>query len=70
VTQSDTSKKKRSFDLEINRGVELMLGGRSKPQRGIFHVKIAKMISLFRREIHFTFESSFSIKKKSLGEEL
>jgi len=70
VTQSDTSKKKRSSDLEINRGVELILGGRPKPQRGNFYLKFAKMVSFFRREIHFSFEASFLIKKKSLGEEL
>tara|TARA_Y100000015_G_scaffold40282_1_gene44989 strand:- start:559 stop:696 length:138 start_codon:yes stop_codon:yes gene_type:complete len=45
------------------------LGGGPKPQRGNY-VRFAKMVSFFKREIHFEFEVSLNIRKKSLGEGL
>lgn len=69
MKQSNISGNKNSSDLSINKGVELILGGGPKPQRGNY-VRFAKMVSLFRREIHFEFEVSLDIRKKSLGEGL
>jgi hypothetical protein len=69
VKRSSYSGKKKFSDLSINKGVELLMGGRRKPRKGNF-IKFAKMVSLFGREIHFSFELSLLIKKKSLGEGL
>ena len=66
---SNTSGKKNSSDIAINKGVELLLGGRPAPQKGNY-VKFAKMVSFFGREIHFNFEINLLIRKKSLGEGL
>jgi len=69
VKQSSSSGKKNFSDLSINKGVELLLGDRPKPQKGNY-IKFAKMVSLFGREIHFKFEVSLLIRKISLGESL
>ncbi len=70
MTQSNTSKKKNLSELPINRGVELVLGGRPKPQKEKpLGIRFEQMVSFFNREIHFNFEVSFLIKKKSCGEE-
>lgn len=68
LTQSDISKKKQSFDLPINRGVELILakGGVPKSQRvKPFGIRFSKIISILKTEIHFTFEFSFKFTKKT-----
>ena len=66
VTQSDTSKNKQSSDLPINRGVELILaGGRPKTQKvKPVGIRFERLLSFFKREIHFTFEFSLRITKK------
>ena len=66
VTQSDTSKNKQSSDLPINRGVELILaGGRPKTQKvKPVGIRFERIVSFFKREIHFTFEFSLRITKK------
>tara|TARA_R100000808_G_C2008407_1_gene62097 strand:- start:82 stop:333 length:252 start_codon:yes stop_codon:yes gene_type:complete len=66
VTQSDTSKNKQSSDLPINRGVELILsGGRPKTQKvKPVGIRFERILSFFKREIHFTFEFSLRINKK------
>jgi hypothetical protein len=53
-------------DLQINRGVELLLRNRRKRvlKPKTFQVKFGKMISLFSRELHFFIEFNFDIKKK------
>jgi hypothetical protein len=52
-------------ELHINRGVELLLRRRKRPEKPkTFHVKFGKMLSLIRREIHFYFEFSLDIKKR------
>jgi len=52
-------------ELNINRGVELLLRRRKRPEKPkTFHVKFGKMLSLIRREIHFYFEFSLDIKKR------
>ena len=68
LTQSDISKKKQSFDLPINRGVELILakGGVPKSRRvKPFGIRFNKIISILKTEIHFTFEFSFKFTKKT-----
>ena len=66
MTQSDISKKNQSSKLPINRGVELILaGGRPKTQKvKPVGIRFERIVSFFKREIHFTFEFSLSINKK------
>ena len=66
MTQSDISKKKQSSKLPINRGVELILaGGRPKTQKvKPVGIRFERIVSFFKREIHFTFEFSLRITKK------
>jgi hypothetical protein len=55
-----------SSELQINRGIELLLrnkrGGESIPKT--FQIKFGKMISLLSREFHFFIDFHFDIKKK------
>ena len=64
--QEDEKRTLNNNELQINRGVELLLRNRrkekSKPKA--FQVKFGKMISLFRREFHFFIEFHFDIRKK------
>jgi hypothetical protein len=64
--EDDEKRKLNNNELQINRGVELLLRNRrkreSKPKT--FQMKFGKMISLFRREFHFLIEFHFDIKKK------
>jgi len=66
--RGDAKKKLNNSNPQINRGFELMLrqhNRREKPSEPrLFKVRFGKMISLFRREIHFNFEISLDIKKK------
>ncbi len=68
MTKDQEGKKSKlnNNELQINRGVELLLRNRrkreSKPKT--FQVKFGKMISLFRREFHFFIEFHFDIRKK------
>ena len=66
VTQSDISKKNQSSKIPINRGVELILaGGRPKTQKvKPVGIRFERIVSFFKREIHFTFEFSLRITKK------
>ena len=50
---------------EINRGVELLLRRRNKPEKPkTFQVKFGNMISFFKREIVFHLNFYFDIRKK------
>jgi hypothetical protein len=64
--QEDGKRKLNNNELQINRGVELLLRNRrkreSKPKT--FQVKFGKMISLFQREFHFFIEFHFDVRKK------
>lgn len=64
--QEGEKSKLNKNELQINRGVELLLRNRrrrsEKPKT--FQVKFGKMISLFRREFHFFIDFHFDIKKK------
>ena len=68
LTQSNISKKNKSSDLKINKGVELILGGtKPKPQNNKpFGIRFKKMFSLLKKDIHFNFEFSFTIKNKKI----
>ena len=64
--RSPLNKSKRDDTLQINRGVELLLRNKRRktdPSK-TFHTKFGKVISLFRREIHFHLDFSLDIKKK------
>jgi hypothetical protein len=51
--------------LHINKGVELILRRRNKPDKPkTFELSFGKMLALFRREVHIYFEFSFDITKK------
>ena len=64
--EEDEKRKLNNNELQINRGVELLLRNRrkreSKPKT--FQMKFGKMISLFKREFHFLIEFHLDIKKK------
>ena len=68
MTKDQEGKKSKlnNNELQINRGVELLLRNRrkreSKPKT--FQVKFGKMISLFKREFHFFIEFHFDVRKK------
>ena len=50
--------------LEINRGVELLLRNRRKPERPkTFQVKFGKLVSLWNREIVFHINVYLDIRK-------
>jgi len=64
----DQEGKKRS-DLQINKGVELMLRSKTKNRREpkTFQIRFGKMVSFLKREIHIFLEFSFDIKKRNLN---
>ena len=64
--QDDSKNKINNSEPQINRGVELLLRNRRRKSERpkTFQVKFGKMISLFRREVHFFFEFHFDIRKK------
>jgi hypothetical protein len=67
MTEDQEEKRKlNNNELQINRGVELLLRNRRKKSEKpkTFQMKFGKMISLFYREIHFQFELHLDIKKK------
>ena len=68
MTQSNISKKNKSSDLKINKGVELILGGTKPKSQNIkpLGIRFKKMFSLFKKDIHFNFEFSFTIKNKKI----
>ena len=68
LTQSNTLKKNKSSDLEINKGVELILGGTKPKSQNInpFGIRFKKMFSLLKKDIHFNFEFSFTIKNRKI----
>ena len=53
-------------ELQINRGVELLLRNRRRPQPKpkTFQVKFGNLISLWNREIVFHFDFYLDIRKK------
>lgn len=55
-------------DPQINRGFELMLRHNSRREKSSkpksFQIHFGKMLSLFKREIHFQIDFLFGMKKK------
>ncbi len=53
-------------ELQINRGVELLLRNRRRPQPKpkTFQIKFGNLIALWNREIVFHFDFYLDIKKK------
>ncbi len=64
--QEDERSKLNKSELQINRGVGLLLRNRRRRSERpkTFQVKFGKMISLFRREFHFFIEFNFDVRKK------
>ena len=63
--QEDEKKSLNKDTTEINRGVELLLRRRRKPEKPkTFQVKFGNMISFFKREIVFHFNFYLDIRKK------
>ena len=64
--QEDEKRKLNKSELQINRGVELLLRNRRRRSEKLktFQVKFGKMISLFRREFHFFIEFHFDVRRK------
>jgi len=62
----DAKSKLNKSELQINRGVELLLRNRrgTSERPKTFQVKFGKMISLFKREFHFFIDFHFDIRKK------
>ena len=64
--RSPLNKVNSSDKPHINRGVELLLRNKrrtSEPPK-TFQMKVGKVFSFFRREIHFYFDLSLDFKKK------
>ena len=67
VTESQEEEKKslNNPELHINRGVELLLRRREKPEPPkTFQVKFGNLIALWNREIVFHLNFYFDIRKK------
>ena len=64
----EKSKLNNSKNLNINKGFELMLRNSSRREKPsepkTFQICFGKMLSLFKREIHFQFEFFLDMKKK------
>lgn len=60
----DPLNKQISEEPHIDRGAELLLRRRRKPEPKTFQVKFGKMISCFKREFHLSFDIIFDIKKE------
>jgi len=69
MTEDQEEEKKvlnKSKSPEINRGVELLLRNRRKPQTKpkTFQVKFGNLVALWNREIVFHFDFYLDIRKK------
>ena len=70
MTQSNTSKNKKSLnhnlnknEIYVNRGLELILSG-GKKKRKPFHILFNKIVCFFNTEIDIYFEFSLLVKRK------
>ena len=54
-------------ELQINKGVELMLRNKTKHkgEPKTFQIRIGKMVSILQREIHIFLEFSFDMRKQN-----
>ena len=57
---------KKTDEPKINRGVELLLRNknRRREEPKTFQLKFGKMLSLFKREIHFLIDFQLDFKRK------
>lgn len=66
--QEGAKRKLNKLDPHINRGFELMLRTHNREERPsrpkTFRIRFGKMLSLFRREIHLSFDFHLDIIKK------
>ena len=63
--QEDAKKTLNKDTTEINRGVELLLRRKKKPEKPkTFRVKFGNLIALWNKEIIFHFDFYFDIRKK------
>ena len=66
--QEGEKRKLNRREPQINRGFELMLRQHNRREKSsepkTFLIRFGKMLSLFKREVHFQFELFFDIKKK------
>jgi hypothetical protein len=73
LTQSNSSKKIKSSDTNINkkedhfnRGVELILNGGKRKQTQPFHLIFEKIVCFLNREVTIYFEFSLKSRKKKV----
>jgi hypothetical protein len=73
LTQSNSSKKIKSSDTNINkkedhfnRGIELILNGGKRKQTQPFHIIFEKIVCFLNREVTIYFEFSFKSRKKKV----
>jgi Fe-S cluster assembly ATPase SufC len=73
LTQSNSSKKTKSSDTNINkdedhlnRGVELILTGGKRKQTQPFHIIFEKIVCFLNREVTIYFEFSLKSRKKTV----
>jgi len=65
ASREDEKSPLNNDELEINRGIELLIRNRRKTEPPkTFQVKFGNMISFFRREIVFHFNFYLDIRKK------
>ena len=72
MSETENQEGKKSSELQINKGVELMLRNKNKARRVIpktFQVTFGKMVALWNREIHIFFDFSVLIRKQILDNE-
>ena len=72
MSETENQEGKKSSELQINKGVELMLRNKNKARRVIpktFQVTFGKMVALWNREIHIFFDFSVLIRKQILDKE-
>ena len=72
MSKKENEEGKKSSELQINKGVELMLRNKNKARRVIpktFQVTFGKMVALWNREIHIFFDFSVLIRKQILDKE-
>ena len=72
MSETENQEGKKSSELQINKGVELMLRNKNKTRRVIpktFQVTFGKMVALWNREIHIFFDFSVLIRKQILDKE-
>jgi hypothetical protein len=73
LTQSNSSKKIKSSDTNINkkedhfnRGIELILNGGKRKQTQPFHIIFEKIVCFLNREVTIYFEFSLKSRKKKV----